>query len=78
MNKPDQRLTNLQIELLKAFSYELSEEQLLEVKVLLAKYFAGKATDEMDALWDKNSWSKETMKSWSQEHMRTPYRSANS
>lgn len=37
-------LTNLQIELLKLFDYELSEEQLIEIRKLLSTYFAEKAT----------------------------------
>jgi len=61
LNKP---LTNLQTELLKIYSMGLKEEQLLEIKELLANYFADKATDAMDELWDKNNWSEETMNEW--------------
>jgi hypothetical protein len=41
---------------------------------LLSNYFAEKATEEMDRLWDENNWSEETMKEWSNEHLRTPYK----
>lgn len=68
-----QKLTNLQIELLKVFSHPLSEEQLLEVKDLLAAYFAEKASDEMDRLWEAKGWSDETMQEWATTHLRTPY-----
>ncbi len=68
-----QKLTNLQLELLKVFSHPLSEEQLLEVKDLLATYFADKATEEMDRLWDEKGWSNETMQEWAVTHLRTPY-----
>ena len=34
------KLTNVQIELLKLFQYNLPEEQLVEIKNILAKYFA--------------------------------------
>jgi len=64
-------LTNLQLELLKIFSIPLKENQLKEIKALLSRYFAEKASEEMDALWDENNWSDETMRSWAQEHMRT-------
>lgn len=70
MSKNNQ-LSNLQLELLKIFKYELSDEQLLEIKGMLAKYFADKATEEMDRLWEENGWTNETMKSWGQEHMRS-------
>jgi hypothetical protein len=41
------KLTNLQIELLEVFKYELSEEQIKEVRNLLLEYFAGKVKDGM-------------------------------
>jgi hypothetical protein len=69
-----QKLTNLQLELVKLFSYKIAENQVLEIKQLLSNYFAEKATEEMDRLWDENNWSEETMKEWSNEHLRTPYK----
>lgn len=65
------KLSNLQIELLKVFTYDLSDLQLLEIKTLLANYFAEKATERMDELWEERGWSNDTMKQWGQEHMRT-------
>lgn len=65
-----QKLTNLQLDLLNVFSHPLSEAQLLEVKDLLANYFAEKATQEMDRLWDEKGWSDETMQEWTNEHLR--------
>ncbi len=69
-----QKLTNLQLELVKPFSYKIAENQVLEIKQLLSNYFADKATEEMDRLWNENNWSEETMKEWSNEHLRTPYK----
>lgn len=66
-------LTNLQLEILQMFRYELDEKQLLEIRDLLARYFADKATQEMDRLWEERGWSEETMEEWSKEHMRTKY-----
>ena len=68
------RLTNLQLEMLKIFSYDLSESQMLEIKDLLAKYFAQKATSEMDKFRDENNWSDETIENLAEEHLRTEYR----
>lgn len=65
------KLTNLQLELLKVFSFDLPEEQLLEIKKLLSNYFLEKARDEMDELWDERGWNQETMREWAHEHMRT-------
>ena len=67
-------LTNLQLELIKTFKYQLADEQLIEIRNLLANYFAQKATEEMDRLWEENDWDESTMKEWSKEHMRTPYK----
>jgi hypothetical protein len=64
------KLSNIQIELLKLFQYDLPEKQLLEIKNMLAKYFAKCATEEMDKLWDENAWNDETMETWANEHLR--------
>ncbi|WP_426667257.1 hypothetical protein ACPPVU_14630 [Mucilaginibacter sp. McL0603] len=64
------KLTNVQIELLKLFQYNLSEKQLTEIKNMLAKYFAKTATAEMDKLWEENDWNNDVMKVWANEHLR--------
>ncbi len=60
----DQPLTNLQLELLKLFSLNLSEDELIEVRRMLANFFAERASDEMDKLWKENNWTNETMDEW--------------
>ena len=64
------RLTNLQIELLKMFNYDLAESQLEDIKKMLGKYFAETARTEMDKLWEQEGWSNETMEQWVNEHLR--------
>ena len=66
-------LSNLQIELLQLFRYELDDAQLQEIKSLLASYFAEKASNEIDALFEENQWGEDKINEWSQEHMRIPY-----
>ena len=68
------QMTNLQLELLKTFSYDLSESQISEIKAMLARYFAGKVTTEMDRFWDGENWSDETIEKLSEEHWRTEYK----
>jgi hypothetical protein len=63
-------LTNLQMQLLKSFSFDIPTEQLEEIKTLLGNYFASKATAEIDKLWIENNWSQETMNKWANEHLR--------
>jgi hypothetical protein len=65
-----QKLTDLQLELLKVFSYPLDQQQLADIRNLLANYFAGKATREIDKLWDERELDKNTMTQWMGEHIR--------
>ncbi len=65
-----QKLTNLQLELLKVFSYQLNQQQLTDIRNLLANYFAEQATREMDKLWEQQGWDENTMVEWANEHMR--------
>lgn len=67
------RLSNLQLELLKIFSFELSEEQLLEIRSVLAQYFANKLTTDIDQLFEEKGWNMDKIEEWSQEHMRINY-----
>ena len=64
------KLTNVQIELLKLFQYNLPEKQLAEIKNILAKYFAKTATAEMDKLWEENNWDNDLMKELANENLR--------
>lgn len=67
------KLSNIQLELLNMFQYDINEQQLLEVKKLLTNYFAECATKEMDRLWEDNQWDNETMKNWANEHLRAKH-----
>ncbi len=66
------KLTNLQLELLQTFSYSLPEEQLIEVRQLLAQYFLDKADAEMDKLWQEKGWDENTIEMWARGHERMP------
>jgi hypothetical protein len=64
------RLTNMQMELLKIFSEDMPDEQVVEIKLLLSNYFANKAMDEFDKSEKANGWTKETYAKWTDEHWR--------
>jgi hypothetical protein len=51
----------------------VDETQQMEISSLLANYFAQKAFDAADALWDTGIIGEQTIEEWKQEHMRTPY-----
>lgn len=67
-------LSNVQKELLKLYANNVSEETLLEIKQILAKYFAEKATTTMDEFWDENRLTEQTMIDWTNEHNRAETR----
>jgi len=48
-----EKMSNFQLELLRLYGNGVSEESLREIKMIFAKYFADKATDAMDKVWDK-------------------------
>ncbi len=68
-----QPLTTLQLELLKLFSRDVDEKDLLEIKNMLALYFANKATSLADKVWEKNNWNEIDETNFLNEHLRTSY-----
>lgn len=68
------KLSNLQIELLKIYEEGVEEQDLLTIKKVLAQFFAEKATQRMDELWDERGWTADTMQEWLDTHQRTPSR----
>lgn len=54
-----QNFTNVQKELLKLYAREVSEEELLEIRQLLANYFAKTAIVNADKVWDKNEYDED-------------------
>jgi hypothetical protein len=69
MSAPNQ-LSNLQLELLKIYSTNISDEQIQEIKELLAQYFAQKATEAMDKVWEEKNLTQQDMINWTNEHNR--------
>ena len=65
-------LSNLQLELLKLYSSDISEEDLLHIKRYLAKFFAFKAIGQADQVWDEKGYTNDTMEQWLNED-ETPY-----
>ena len=63
-------MSNSQLELLRLYGNGVSDENLREIKTILAKYFADKATDAMDKVWDEKGLTEQTMIDWTNEHNR--------
>jgi hypothetical protein len=68
-----QDLTNIQLELLKLFSTNISDEETADIKRLIVQYYKAKLDREMDILWEERGYTDDTATQWLEEHMRTPY-----
>ena len=60
-------LTNVQIELLRLFNTNLSENDLAELKDLLSRFYANKAISQADSIWDERGLTDEDMDKWLNE-----------
>lgn len=57
------QFTNLQLELLKVFSRQVSDDDVKSIRKMLVNYFSEKAMNLADQAWDKNGWTEnDTMK----------------
>ncbi len=74
MSLPQQPFSNVQLELLKLFADDVSEEDLIVIKRMLAGYRLRKATAAADAMWDDQQWTATDMERLLHQHERTPYR----
>ncbi|CAA6801266.1 MAG: Unknown protein [uncultured Sulfurovum sp.] len=63
----NQNFSNIQLELLKLYSTDVKENELLDIKNYLAKYFAEKAINEADVVWDAKNLDDDTMDKWLNE-----------
>ena len=57
-------MSNIQLELLKVFSTNISDEEVLEIKQILAEYFMNKAINEADKIAKERGYIAETMREW--------------
>lgn len=67
---PTPALTNLQRELLDLFATDLSDDDLREVRQVLARHFAGKATAAFDHFADAEGMTPEDTDRWAFGHER--------
>ena len=68
-----QPLSNLQLELLKTFSRNVSDDDVQEIKRLITRYFAQKAIKGADRVWDEEGWDNKKVEDLLNAHLRTPY-----
>lgn len=62
-----QKLNSLQLELLKVYSFEPTEEDLLVIKEFLAKHFSDKLLRNVQLAIEKKNISEDDLDSWVNE-----------
>lgn len=66
-----QPFSNVQLELLSLYARNVSDEELLQIRDMLARFFADRATKRANEVWqEKGLDEKDILK----KHRRTPYR----
>ena len=71
-------MNEAQLGILRLLSRMRTVEQVNELRQVISNYYAQKATEEMDYLWDTGKWSQEKNEAILSEHLRTPYKYAQS
>ena len=69
-------LNEAQLGILRLLGRMKTIEQVNELRQIISNYYAQKATDEMDRLWEQGKWSHEENENVLNEHLRTPYKHA--
>ncbi len=60
-------LTNVQVELLNTFAYQLPDDELGELKKVLTQFFAQRIRKRTDLIWQEKGYSEQTMNNWLNE-----------
>lgn len=71
MEPNSSKLSNAQIEIVKAFRHDMTEEDLKKFRKIIANFFAEILMDEADKVWDEEGWDEEKI----QELLNTKMRS---
>jgi len=61
------KLSELQLELLKVYSFNPSNEDMVNIKTMLAKYFANKLTSNVQKAMDGNNITNDDLENWLNE-----------
>lgn len=65
------KLTQAQVELLALFDHDVPEEDWTELRRLIARYFAEKATQHADAVAEDQGWTADDFDRMLHRHFRT-------
>lgn len=62
-----------QIEVLNALSVLTQEEDVYALKQAISEFFAKRADNAMEKLWESGAWNEAKVQSFANSHYRTPY-----
>ena len=65
------QFSNVQLEMLKLFAKNVPDADLLEIRRLIVRYMAEKASDWADSIWEEKQLDTQTILA---THKRTPYK----
>ncbi len=57
-------LSNVQVELLKLYSTNLSEEDLLHLRTMIARFYAERAIRNAGKIWKERGLTNDDMEKW--------------
>ena len=63
-----------QLDLLRMFSHSVDDADWVEIKQMIAAYFAKKTIQEANRIWDEQGWNDDKVNELLSTHLRTPYR----
>ena len=69
--QPIENLNKHQLEILKRFTRDLEDNDLIEIKRLIVKYLAKKVTKMADDIWEEKGWTTDDMDRLLKTHKRT-------
>jgi len=64
-------LSNAQLEMLKLFASGATDEELIDIKRLIVKYYAKKLEEKTTKVWEEKNWTDEDMDRLLNTHMRS-------
>ena len=67
-------LNEAQLGILRLLSTMDSVEEVHELRCIISNYYAQKATDEMDKLWESGECDEKKLEELRDAHLRTPYK----
>ncbi|MBR6964420.1 MAG: hypothetical protein IKH86_12460 [Prevotella sp.] len=69
-------LNAAQMDFLQLLAHIKTKEELDELRQVVSDYYAHKAEEGMNKLWESGQWSKEKDEEMLKTHLRTPYKYA--